>query len=146
MYTGFLHLHDTLRWLILLVAFITLLKYFIGWFSKKSWEKSDNILGIILTGLVDLQLLTGIVLYAVLSPITEAAFRDFGMAMKNSDLRFYAVEHTVMMLVAIILIHVGRIKSKKASGSRSRFGNGLLFFGIAYILILAAIPWQRIIG
>jgi len=146
MYTGFLHLHDTLRWLILPVALITILKYFIGWFNKKNWGKSDNILGAILTGLVDLQLLTGIVLYAILSPITQAAFRDFGMAMKTSELRFYAVEHTTMMLVAIILIHVGRIKSKRSTENKTQFINGLLFFGIAYIMILAAIPWQRILG
>ncbi|WP_163708557.1 hypothetical protein [Mangrovibacterium lignilyticum] len=146
MYTGLLHLHNTLRWIILLAALITLLKYFIGWFGQKPWEKSDNILGIIFTSLMDLQFLTGITLYAFVSPITEAAFQDFGAAMKNADLRFYAVEHFAMMLIAIALVHIGRVKSKKASTSKSKFGTSLLFFGIAYIIILAAIPWQRVIA
>lgn len=146
LYTGFLHLHNTLRWIILLGALITLLKYFIGWFGQKNWEKSDNILGAVFTGLMDLQFLIGIGLYAFLSPITKAAFQDFGVAMKNADLRFYAVEHLIMMIFAIILVHIGRIKSKRATQSKTKYSNGLLFFGIAYIIILAGIPWQRVIG
>ncbi|RKD91268.1 hypothetical protein [Mangrovibacterium diazotrophicum] len=146
MYIGLLHLHNTLRWIILLAALITLLKYFIGWFSQKPWEKSDNILGAVFTGLMDLQFLTGIILYAFVSPVTQAAFQDFGAAMKNADLRFYAVEHSVMMLIAVVLVHIGRIKSKKAASSKSKFASSLLFFGIAYIIILAAIPWQRVVG
>ncbi len=145
MYTGFLHLHNTLRWLILFAALITLLKYFIGWFSQKPWQKSDNILGIVFTGLIDLQVLVGLVLYFVVSPITKAAFQDFGAAMKNADLRFYAVEHLVMMVIATVLIHIGRAKTKKHVSDKTKFATALLFFGIAYILILAGIPWQRII-
>ena len=145
MYTGFLHLHNTLRWLILLVAFATLIKYFIGWFSQKSWQKSDNVLGIIFTAAMDLQLLVGLVLYFFLSPITQTAFRNVGEAMKNADLRFYLIEHVFMMLIAIILVHVGRSRSKKALLSRRKFGIALFYYGIAYIIILSAIPWGRVI-
>jgi hypothetical protein len=145
MYTGLLHLHDGLRWLILLVALVTLLKYFMGWFSQKSWKKSDNILGIVFASVIDLQLLTGLILYFFVSPITEAAFQNFGAAMKNADLRFYAVEHTLMMLIAVVLVHIGRSKSKKALNPKRKFGTALVFFGIAYIIILAAIPWSRVI-
>ncbi len=145
MYTGLLHLHNSLRWLILLLALITLLKYFMGWFSQKSWRKSDNILSIIFTSVMDLQPLTGLVLYFFVSPITQAAFQDFGAAMKNADLRFYAVEHFLMMLIAVVLVHIGRSKSKKAGSDRKKFGLSLVFFGIAYLIILAAIPWSRVI-
>jgi len=146
MYIGLLHLHNALRWIILLIALITLLKYFIGWFSQKPWKKSDNILGAVFTGLIDVQLLTGLILYAFVSPITKAAFQDFGAAMKNADLRFYTVEHAFMMIIAIVLVHVGRAKSKKANGSKAKFATSLLFLGIAYVIILAAIPWQRVVG
>lgn len=145
MYTGLLHLHNTLRWLILLVALITLLKYFMGWFSQKKWQKSDNVLGIIFTSVMDLQVLVGLVLlYFFVSPITKVAFQNFGAAMKNVDLRFFAVEHTIMMLIAVILVHIGRYKSKKALNPKRKFGVALIFFGIAYILILAGIPWGRV--
>lgn len=144
MYTGILHLHNTLRWLILLVAFATLIKYFIGWFSQKSWSKSDNILGIIFASIMDLQLLVGLALYFFLSPITKTAFQNIGEAMKNGDLRFYLVEHVALMLIAIVLVHIGKSRAKKALLSRRKYGIALVFYGTAYILILAAIPWGRI--
>lgn len=145
-YSLLLQTHDTVRWLILGAALVTLLKYFIGWFSLQNWTKADNIIGAVFTALIDVQLLTGILLYAVFSPVTQVAFADFGEAMKNADLRFYAVEHLTLMLIAIALVHIGRVKTKRAAGSRAKFGMSLLFFGIAYILILAGIPWQRMIG
>lgn len=145
MYTGLLHLHNSLRWLILLVALITLLRYFMGWFSQKGWRKADNILGITFTAIMDIQLLVGLALYFLVSPITKAAFQDFGAAMQNSELRFYAVEHFLMMLIAVVLVHIGRSKTKKAISARKKFGISLVFYGIAYIIILAAIPWGRVI-
>ncbi len=80
---------------------------------KKTGKKRDNIAGLLLTIFVDIQFLIGIILYAFVSPITRAAFADFGAAMKNADLRFYAVEHITMMIIALIIIHIGRAKSKK---------------------------------
>ncbi|WP_339737358.1 hypothetical protein [uncultured Sunxiuqinia sp.] len=145
MYTGFLHLHNTLRWLVLVVALITLLKYFMSWFSHKRWEKSDNILGIVFTAVMDVQLLVGLALYFFISPITKAAFQNIGAAMKNPELRFYLVEHFLMMLVAVVLVHIGRSKSKKATSPRKKFGAALVYFAIAYILLLVGIPWGRVI-
>ncbi len=143
MYTGFLHLHDTLRWLLLIVIAITVVKYLIGWLGKKPWTKIDNVLGIVFTSLMDLQLLTGLVLYFFLSPVTKLALSDFGAAMKDAGLRFYAVEHISMMVIAVVLVHVGRAKSKKAKTDLSKFKTASIFFLIALALILAAIPWER---
>jgi len=144
MYTGFLHLHDTLRWLVLLSLVITLIKYTVGWLGSQRWQKTDNLLGIVFTSLMDLQLLTGLVLYFFLSPITKLAMSDFGAAMKNADLRFYAVEHFAMMLIAVVLVHIGRAKSKKAKTDSAKFKTATIFFLIALVVISAAIPWNRL--
>ena len=144
MYTGFLHLHDTLRWLLLLSLVTTLVKYLIGWFGSQRWKKTDNLMGVVFTSLMDLQLLTGLVLYFFLSPITKLALNDFGSAMKNADLRFYAVEHLFMMLIAVVLVHIGRAKSKKATADASKFKIATIFYGLALVVMLAAIPWNRL--
>jgi hypothetical protein len=144
MYTGFLHLHDTLRWLVLLSLLTTVVKYLAGWLGNQPWKKTDNLLSIILTSLMDLQLLTGLVLYFFLSPVTKLAMSDFGGAMKNADLRFYAVEHFAMMLIAVVLVHIGRAKSKKAKTDSAKFKTATIFFLIALVVILAAIPWNRL--
>jgi hypothetical protein len=143
MYTGFLHLHDALRWLLLLSLVVTLVKYLAGWFGNQPWKKVDNMLGIVFTSLMDLQLLIGAVLYFFLSPITKMALSDFGAAMKNADLRFYAVEHLSMMLIAVVLVHIGRAKSKKAVTDTGKFRIASIFFLLALALIVAAIPWSR---
>lgn len=144
MYVGFLHIHDTLRWLLLIGLLITLTKYLAGWLGNKPWKRADNLLGITVTLLMDLQLITGLVLYFFLSPITKMALSDFGAAMKNSDLRFYAVEHLSLMLIAVVLVHFGRAKSKSAKTDEGKFKAGSIFFLIALMVIFAAIPWSRL--
>jgi hypothetical protein len=45
------------------------------------------------------------------------------------------------MLIAWVLVHAGRISVKKAATPKAKFKKQLIYFGIALILILAAIPW-----
>jgi hypothetical protein len=143
MYTVLLHTHNMFRWLVLLTLVLAVSFAFIGWFKKREWSKKDNITGLLLTIFFDVQFLVGIILYAFVSPITKAAFSDFGAAMKNSDLRFYAVEHISLMLIALILVHIGRSKTKKAIGHWKKHRAATIFYGSALLLILAAIPWER---
>jgi hypothetical protein len=143
MYTGLLHTHNLFRWLVLIVIVLAVVFAFIGWFKKRDWTKKDNITGLILTIFMDIQFLVGIILYAFVSPLTKAAFSDFGAAMKNSALRFYAVEHILLMIIALVLVHIGRSKSKKAVAPWKKHRVAAIYYGIALVLILAAIPWDR---
>jgi hypothetical protein len=143
MYSGILVLHNTLRWLLLLSMVITLFKYLAGWLGNSPWKKIDNVLGIVFTSLMDLQLLIGLALYFFLSPVTKMAMADFGAAMKDDSLRFYAVEHISMMLIAVVLVHIGRAKSKKSKTDIEKFRIASIFFLAALVLILAGIPWNR---
>jgi len=144
MYLGFLHIHDTLRWLLLIGLIVSLTKYMGGWLGNKPWKRSDNLLGISVTLLMDLQLITGLALYFFLSPKTQLAFSNFGAAMKDADLRFYAVEHILMMVIAVALVHIGRFKSKKAVTDVGKFKVASIFYLIALVVIFAAIPWGRL--
>jgi len=143
MYTGLLHTHNMFRWLVLITLVLAILFAFTGWFKKHDWNKKDNITGLLLTIFMDIQFLLGIVLYAFMSPGTKAAFNDFGAAMKNPDLRFYAVEHILMMIIALVLVHIGRSKSKKDVAPWKKHRSTAIFYGISLLLILAAIPWDR---
>ena len=143
MYTGLLHTHNFFRWLVLLVALLAIGLAFSGWLGKRDWKKIDNISGLLLTMFVDIQLVVGIILYAFVSPITRSAFADFGAAMKNEMLRFYAVEHFTMMIIALIVIHIGRSKSKKAVLVNKKHRLAAIFYTIGLLIILAGIPWDR---
>jgi ABC-type arginine transport system permease subunit len=144
MYTGLLHTHSMLRWLMLSVLVLALVLAFIGWISNKKWTRLDSISGLLSTIIADLQLLVGLILYFFVSPITKTALSDFGMAMKNADLRFYAVEHFLLMVIAIVLIHVGRSKAKKATIELKKHRISAIYYGISLLLILAGIPWERL--
>ena len=143
MYTGLLHTHNMFRWLVLIALVLAIVFAFAGWFGKRDWKKKDNITGLLLVIFMDIQFLAGIVLYAFVSPITKSAFTDFGAAMQNPAIRFYAVEHIAMMIIALVIIHIGRSKSKKAVTAVKQHRAASIFYSIGLILILAAIPWDR---
>ena len=144
MYIGFLHLHSTFRWLLLLSLIFAIVKYIAGWLGNQPWKKSDNLLGISTLWLIDLQLVTGLTLYFFLSPITQIALTNFGAAMKDASLRFYSVEHLSVMVLTVILVHIGRAKSKRAKSDSAKFKIAAIFYLVSLILIIAAIPWSRL--
>jgi len=143
MYNGLLHAHSGLRWLVLLSLLLAITLGFYGWIRKKEWKSLDSKSGLFLMIFMDLQFLAGLILYAFVSPTTRLAFKDFGAAMKNADLRFYAVEHILMMLIALVLVHIGRSKTKKDATGWKRHRSAAIFYSISLIIILAAIPWDR---
>ena len=142
-YQLFLSIHSIVRWIALILLLVVFVKSITGLLAKNNYGKLDNILSASSLGFIHLQVLIGLVLYLFLSPSTDLAFQDFGKAMKDSLLRFWAVEHLIMMLLAAVLIHVGRIKSKKAASDRSRFRQLAIFYGLGLLLILLGIPWNR---
>jgi len=143
MYQALLHSHNGFRWLVLIMLLLSIILSIFGWTTKRNWSKAENLSGLILIIVMDIQFLLGLVLYTLVSPITQMAFSDFGAAMKNSEIRFYAVEHTLLMITALILAHIGRAKSKKDMAPWKKRRDAVIFFTISLILILAAIPWDR---
>ena len=142
-YITALHLHSVLRWLVLLAGIFLVIKSIIGMTGNSTYGKLDNIVSASFVGTLHLQLLIGLVLYFFLSPITESALANFGAAMKNAELRFWAVEHITLMILGIVIAQIGRTKSKKQSEDKKKFKLQAIFYGIAMVLILAGIPWDR---
>ncbi|SHF68221.1 hypothetical protein SAMN05444274_107169 [Mariniphaga anaerophila] len=143
MYSGLLHTHNMFRWLVLIPLVLAVLFALTGWFGRNEWKKRDSIAGLVLTIFMDIQFLVGLILYAFVSPVTKAAFADFGAAMGNSDLRFYAVEHILLMVVALAFVHIGKSKTKKTSVSHKKYRAATIWYGLSLILVLAGIPWSR---
>lgn len=143
MYNLTLILHNLFRWIILIVGVLAVIRAFIGWFGKKEWASIDDRLGLWFTVSMDIQLLLGLLLYFVFSPITKTAFQDFGAAMADSDLRYFAIEHIMMMVIAVILVHIGRALSRGADTDNGKFKRVAIFFTLGLLVVLAAIPWSR---
>ena len=91
-------------------------------------------------GVLDLQLLIGLSLYFVFSPITALARLDLAEAMKDPQLRFFGVEHITTMLLAVGVAHVGRVISKRRQGRAQ--AKAICIAQVCWLLLtLAAIPW-----
>ena len=140
MYTGLLHLHSALRYIVLIMLIVAIIKAFDGWLNKKLYTSADNKLSLFTLIATHTQFLIGLILYFI-SPLVERALSDMGAAMKETTLRFWAVEHISMMLVAVVLITIGRSSSKKVVDAVKKHKRIALFFLIGLIIILAAIPW-----
>ncbi len=144
MYEILLHVHSYLRWVVLALAVVVLVKAVLGISSKAAFTEGDRKLGLFFMISCHVQLLIGLVLYFVYSPFGLQAF-SLGMkeVMGNAPYRKIAVEHLFTMIVAIVLITIGHSKNKRETDSTKRFKNALIFFGIGLVLILAGIPWVR---
>ena len=140
-YEIFLFLHSWIRWIILILALVVIVKAFAGWFGNKPFTKGDNGLSAAFIGSLHLNLLIGLVLYIFLSPITQSAFNDFGAAMKIPELRFWAVEHILVNIIAVVIAQIGRTKSKKAVDNIRKHKLTAIFYTIALLLLLSRIPW-----
>jgi len=90
---------------------------------------------------VDLQVLFGLVLYFGLSPFTTRAMENFRAALENPAMRFWAVEHAGVMLIAVVLVRMGRVLALNAATPAAGRRRRLICFGIATLLMIAATPW-----
>lgn len=140
-HTIILSLHSVLRWIVLIAGLAAAGRAIAGWIRQMEWRGLDRRLGLLFTVSMDVQVLLGLVLYLFLSPITTGNFSNFGEAMSNPDVRFFLVEHLVLMLVAVALAHVGRSRSQKAEEDKTKHARAALFFTLALVAILLAIPW-----
>ena len=135
------HLHSGLRWIVLILALLAIVKAFMGMQKKSAFTNSDNKIGLMLISFMDIQLIIGLVLY-VFGPLGFKNIQNMGgEVMKNPYTRFFAMEHLVGMLIAIVVFHVGRSKSKKAIDDASKHKKAFIFYLIGLLIILASIPW-----
>lgn len=134
MYTGTLDLHNLIRWAVVLLGLVAIVVGFAG----SRWTPLQSSLGRWFSVVVDVQVLIGIVLL-FLSPIVRSAWSNMGTAMKNGDLRFFALEHPLLMIVAAVLVRVGVSRGRKTDSSRT----AALFYLLAGAAVAYAIPWQR---
>lgn len=132
-------LHSYNRYLLLIALVFVLYRSYSGWLGKKPYVKADNAAGAALLGLTHLQLLLGLIMYAFTSPYTQTAFANMKAAMKNEWQRYFAVEHIMVMLIAVVCIQLGRTFSKKAVGDEKKHRTVAIYTTVAVLLIILSL-------
>jgi heme A synthase len=137
MYAAFLLLHSWIRWIALVAGVAATVS---AWGADDRGSRGDR-WGLILTICMDLQLVIGLLLYFVVSPTMEAIRGQMGEAMRNPQLRFFAVEHVSAMFVALVLVHVGRVLARKAATPSARRTRLVVCYGLATLIMILSTPW-----
>jgi heme A synthase len=140
MYTILLSLHSLFRWLVLLSLLYAIYRAYNGWLRKLPFNRSDNTIRHVTATIVHVQLILGLWLY-VISPLTNYFLDHFNTAVHNRQLRFFGMEHIMVMLTAVIVITIGSVKAKRKLTDRQKFKTMAIWYTIGLLLILSSIPW-----
>ncbi len=125
-----LHAHSGLRWIFIIMVLYSLIKNHNSYADKKTID-----IPLYTLILFALQIFIGIILYFISNNVTfESGF------MKNTQYRFFTVEHGFGMILAFIIMFLGYSKSRKKPISY-RNKTIKLYYAIALIIIIASIPW-----
>lgn len=139
MYTTVLALHSWIRWIALVAGVGATLAVL-----RNSAQSSDSVAdrwGMALMMALDIQMLLGLVLYLAIGPNMQEILNHFGDSMKDPASRFWAVEHISSMMLAVILVHVGRVLARNAATPTAKRTRLLICFGLATILMMVGMPW-----
>ena len=125
MYTGLVHLHNLLRWVIVITLILSLLNAFKGKNGKETLIMMISSHVMLLIGLI--QWFGG----------------DWGLKQIKSlgmgeAIRFFAVEHSMMMVIAVVLITIGHRSAKAAKPNTKWF----LLAALLIILLMMPGPWK----
>jgi len=136
MYPMLQHAHSGLRWVVLILLIMAILNAVSKWNGKTPFTARDKKLNLFALIFTHVQFLIGLVLYFISPKVVFSA-----QTMGDRLLRYFAVEHISMMLIAIVLITIGYSRAKRHTTDIKKFRATFWFYLIGLIVILIAIPW-----
>ena len=113
--------HIVLRWLILLIALVAIVKYPIGWLSNGQFRGMDRGLMSGFSGFMDLQVTLGIIL------LLWSGFSGAGFPLSR-------ILHGMIMILAAVVAHLSA--RWKHADDRTRFQNNLFIVAGSLVLIV----------
>jgi hypothetical protein len=144
MYSYILIPHIIISILLLLVVLFVLIRSFLGFFSKVNFSKFIDInIPIFAVTLLYLELILGMMLYGI--HINELSTL---VSQENANsyfyARFWAVEHTILMMFAIVFGHLGLVYAKNLEEDKEKFQKNFLYFGLSFLLIVFSVGMNMI--
>ncbi len=139
-YTILTKAHSGLRWVVLGLLLAALVISFQKWRSRAEYSAADNRIYVWTLLSVHIQVVLGLVLYFISPKVNWSQIAD-------KLYRFYTVEHLVGMLIAAVVITIGRSVSRRQADALQKHRIVFIGYGIGLLLILLSIPWPfRIAG
>jgi hypothetical protein len=136
-----LFLHSWVRWFVVLSALLLFGRSVAGAFAQRPWSRLDDIVRKVFFSTLHVQIVLGLLLYFVLSPVTPTSLADLRAFMPNKTLRLFAIEHSTGMLLAATSAHLGWTFSNRTTNARARQRRLAIGIGLALVAIALSIPW-----
>jgi len=141
MYATVLSLHSLIRWFALAGLLFAIFRAYNGWLLKRRFSRLDNFVRRFTTAVVHIQLIFGLWLYFI-SPVIHYFLHNYKEAIHQREIRFFGMEHSLMMLTAITVITIGSAKAKRQQTDNGKFKTMAIWFTVGLLIILSSVPWS----
>ena len=132
MYEFIQKFHSGWAYLVLLILVVAVVNALLGLSSKKEFTTKDRKIALFALIFTHIQLVIGLIAYFV-SPLGLASFGQ----MSDKALRLTSLEHSLINIIAIVLITIGWSKQKKLTDATAKFKTFAVFYGLGLLLILS---------
>jgi hypothetical protein len=134
---GLVHIHSGLRWIALILLVVAIFNA-IASKRKGEYSKKDKMINLFAMIMLHTQLLIGIILMFTSSKVNYSNPNGW---MKSPVNRFFGMEHIALMIIALVIVTIGRKKAEKITAPIQKHSKIATWYLIGLILILASIPW-----
>lgn len=129
-----------IRWFLLASLLYAIWTAFSGYRSGRPFSKTDNAIRHWTATIAHVQLMIGFVLYFI-SPLVDYFLHHTREAVQQTEFTFFGIIHISLMLIAVVVITIGSALAKRRTPDRAQFKTMLVWFSVALLIILVAIPW-----
>lgn len=133
-------LHSYTRWAVLFSLLFALYRGFSGRATGRAFGKTDDRARVLAVTFSHLQLVIGFVLYFI-SPVANYFWSGGSAGNASLEIVFFGLVHMALMTTAIGVLSVGSALVKRASSDHKKFSTLTVYFSIALLIVLLAVPW-----
>ncbi len=130
-----INVHGFVSTLFTILAVIILVRSIRGLSMKKAYKTMDNYYSVAFLVFLYVQLILGVLLYFVLGDQSSGA-TSIEAAAEQMSMRFWALEHFVIMIFTLFLSQLGWIFIRKSRLDLNKHKNTLFYFGTSIFLII----------
>lgn len=136
-------LHSGWAYITLILIVFAVINAIIGLTSNKEFKEKDLRISLFTLIVTHIQILIGLVAYFTSAQFAFLTENGMSAAMKDPEIRLFAVEHPLMMILAVVFITMGFSKHKNKTTDKDKFKTIAVFYGIGLLLVLSRIPWSQ---
>ncbi|MET4140778.1 hypothetical protein [Pedobacter sp. UYP1] len=141
MFSILLLFHSIIRWLVLISLSVTIYRSATSLSAKKQFTRTDDLYRHWTATVVHLQFMLGMAMYFKSPAVARFKIIGIDTARGITESTFFGIIHISMMIAAVVLVTLGSAFAKRYQEDTKKFNTLLFYFGIALLIILAAIPW-----